>query len=84
MSYPLCKTDGVMNNNINVSGQLELGFNGNVRVASARPRQTRIVRAQWWFNKMRAAVDNAISWRAQPAPAPEQIWFHPPHGTAGA
>jgi len=72
-----------MNNSINVSGQLELGFNGNARIAPARPRQTRIERAQWWFGKMRAAVDRATSWGAQPAPTPEQIWFHPPRGTAG-
>ena len=64
-----------MNNNINVSGQLELGFNGNVRVTPARRQQTRIERAQWWFTKMRAAVDNALSWSDKPAPQPQQIWL---------
>lgn len=75
MSYPLCETGGVMNNNINVSGQMELGFNGNARTAPARARQTRIERAQWWFNKMRATVDNAMSWSAKPTPPPQQIWL---------
>ena len=75
MSYPLCKTGGVMNNNMNVSGQLELGFNGNTRGATARHQQTRIERAQWWFNKMRTTVDNAMSWSAKPTPPAQQIWL---------
>jgi len=64
-----------MNNNINVSGQLELGFNSNVRIAPSRVRQTRIERATWWFNKMRATVDNAMSWSAKPTPPAQQIWL---------
>ena len=64
-----------MNNNINVSGQLELGFNGNAQRAIARRQQTRIERAAWWFNKMRATVDNAMSWGAKPAPPAQQIWL---------
>lgn len=75
LSYPLCETGGVMNNNINVGGQLELGFNGNARVASAHRKQTRIERANWWFTKMRAAVDGAMSWSAKPTPPPQQIWL---------
>jgi hypothetical protein len=63
-----------MNNN-NVSGQLELGFNGNGRVAPSRPRQTRIERAAWWFNKMRTTVDNAMSWSTKPTPPAQQIWL---------
>lgn len=64
-----------MNNNINGGGQLELGFNGNVRANLSRRKQTRIERAQWWFSKMRAAVDNATNWSAKPAPQAEQIWL---------
>ena len=64
-----------MTNNINVGGQLELGFNGNARIVLVGRKQTRIERAQWWFTKMRAAVDNARNWSAKPAPQPEQIWL---------
>jgi len=65
-----------MNNIINVSGQLELGFNGSSPRPSTR-RQTRVERAAWWFTKMRAAVDNAMSWSATPTPPPQQIWLGP-------
>ena len=75
MSYPLDQTGRVMNNIINVTAQLELGFNGTTGHRVARRRQTRIERAAWWFGKMRAAVDNAISWSAKPTPPPQQIWF---------
>lgn len=75
LSYPTCETGGVMNNNINVTGQLELGFNGNARVTNTRRNQTRIERAAWWFTKMRATVDNAMSWSAKPTPPAEQIWL---------
>jgi len=64
-----------MNNNLNVGGQLELGFNGSARTGVMRRKETRIERAQWWFTKMRAAVDGATSWSAKPAPQPEQIWL---------
>jgi hypothetical protein len=64
-----------MNNNINVPGQLELGFNGTARTTTPRRRQTRIERAAWWFGKMRAAVDNAITWGGKPTPPPQQIWL---------
>jgi hypothetical protein len=64
-----------MNNNINVTGQLELGFNGTASRAVTRTRQTRIERAAWWFNKMRAAVDGAMAWSPKPTPPPQQIWF---------
>ena len=64
-----------MNNNIKVSGQMELGFNGNAQRASTRRQQTRIERAAWWFGKMRATVDNAMSWSSKPTPPPQQIWL---------
>ena len=64
-----------MNNNINAGGQLELGFNSNGRVAMTRRQQTRIERATWWFNKMRATVDSAMSWNAKPTPPAQQIWL---------
>ena len=52
--------------------QLELGFN----VTSARSlgrRAERVARAQWWFDRMRAAVKNA--WQEQTRPRPQQIFL---------
>ena len=53
--------------------QLELGFNATSTRISGQPREQRVARAQWWFNKMRAAVKNA--WQEQTQPRPEQIVF---------
>lgn len=55
--------------------QLELGFNG-VRIPSgAAPREGRIARANWWFARMRAVVEDAMDWSAAAEPRPEQIWI---------
>jgi hypothetical protein len=56
--------------------QMELGF-GSARVCpSATRRQRRLSRANWWFERMREAVDRAFDWQpAPPPPRPEQIWF---------
>ncbi len=74
MSYPPCEAGGVMNNN-NVTGQMELGFNSNAARTSRRRHPTRTERAAWWFGKMRAAVDGAVTWSAKPTPPPQQIWL---------
>ena len=55
------------------TNQLELGFNGTQTRILGRRRETRVTRAQWWFAKMRAAVENA--WQEQAQPRPEQIWM---------
>jgi len=55
--------------------QMELGL-GNARPCpSAGSRQRRQSRANWWFERMREAVDKALDWRPAPPPRPEQIWF---------
>jgi hypothetical protein len=54
--------------------QLELGFNGTQRRIFGRPRP-RVTRAQWWFAKMREAVEHAMDWQAEAQPRPEQIWM---------
>jgi hypothetical protein len=51
--------------------QLELGFNGTQSRIYGRQRQVPMTRAQWWFAKMREAVENA--WQEQTRPRPEQI-----------
>ena len=55
--------------------QLELGFNGLPPRAGAAGREGRIARASWWFNRMRAIVENAMDWSATSQPRPEQIWM---------
>jgi len=58
-----------------ITGQLELGF-GSERVnRPATPRQRRLGRAQWWFERMRQVVDRAIDWPAAPVARPEQTWL---------
>jgi len=52
--------------------QLELGFNGTPARLTRRP-ETRVARAQWWFDRMRAAVKNA--WPEPPPARPQQIWM---------
>jgi len=57
------------------NGQLEMSFaNGRSSVARV-PRQRRLSRAQWWFQRMRQAVDCAMDWQAVPPPRAEQTWF---------
>jgi hypothetical protein len=53
--------------------QLELGFNGLPPRAAGR--EGRIARADWWFNRMRAIVEDAMDWNAAAQPRPEQIWM---------
>ena len=55
--------------------QLELGFNGIPLPARTARREGRIARANWWFAKMRAAVENAMDWQNETQPRPEQIWM---------
>ena len=57
--------------------QLELGFNGTPKRLLGRRRETRVARAQWWFAKMRATVENA--WPAPAQPRPEQTWMPGAH-----
>jgi len=55
--------------------QLELGFSGLPPQANSTRREGRIARANWWFAKMREAVENAMDWQAASQPRPEQIWM---------
>ena len=55
--------------------QLELGFNGLPPRANGAGREGRIARADWWFHRMRAIVENAMDWSAPAEPPPEQIWM---------
>lgn len=55
--------------------QLELGFNGTQTRIFGRRREQRAARAQWWFAKMRAAVENAMDWQNETPTRAEQIWI---------
>jgi len=59
--------------------QLEMSFDAS---ASFRPRirPRRQSRAQWWFDRMRDVVDQALDWRPAPTPRPEQIQLALVHG----
>ena len=58
-------------------GQLEMSFGGARGCAS--PRQRRLSRAQWWFQRMRQVVDGARDWQAAPPARPEQTWLPGTH-----
>ncbi len=55
--------------------QLELGFNGTQTRIFGRQREQRVAQAKWWFEKMRAAVENAMDWQNEAPARPEQIWM---------
>jgi len=53
--------------------QLELGFNGTSICRTHRRRGVSAQRAQWWFARMREAVQNA--WPESASPRSEQTWL---------
>jgi hypothetical protein len=55
--------------------QLELGLNGGPARILGRRRETRMARGQWWFARMREAVENAMDWQNGGEPRSEQIWM---------
>ena len=55
--------------------QLELGFHQSVLRITVRKQ--RALRAAWWFEQMRRAVDSAIDWRHPAKAHPEQIQLIP-------
>ena len=55
--------------------QLEMSFNASIRCRQAVPSRPRRSRAQWWFNRMRAVVDNALDRTPAPSPRPEQRYL---------
>jgi hypothetical protein len=59
-----------------INQQLELGFNGTQTRIPGRRRESRMARGQWWFARMRQAVENAIDWQTAGAEGrPEQTWM---------
>jgi hypothetical protein len=54
------KVGGMMNTN-----QMELSLKAKQVRATARQKQQRQQRAQWWFAQMRRVVDTAMEWKPQ-------------------
>lgn len=75
MSDPLCKNVVKRKHIMTTNQQLELGFNGVQTRADGSRREGSIARANWWFNRMRDIVGNAMDWSAVAEPRPEQIWM---------
>jgi hypothetical protein len=72
MSDPIC--EDVRMKNVTTE-QMELGLAKQRACPSLNRRQKRMARANWWFGRMRQAVDQALDWAPAPQPRPEQIWF---------
>lgn len=54
--------------------QLELGLSGaNASSSSPPPQPPPILRAEWWFDRMRRTVAEAIDWSPHPPARPEQV-----------
>ncbi len=49
------------------TNQMELSLKSKQMRATARQKQRRQQRAQWWFAQMRRAVDSALEWKPQKA-----------------
>lgn len=58
--------------------QMELGFNAKLIHPLPR-RESRAMRAKWWFGQMRQLVNNAVDWTARPEPRAEQAWLEISH-----
>ncbi len=65
----------IMTTNNATNEQLELGFNGLPLNIVSPKREGRIARANWWFAKMREAVESAMDWQTIKEPRPQQIWM---------
>ena len=59
--------------------QLELEFKGRLLPVKPSRREGRIARANWWFAKMREAVEDAMDWQAANAARPQQMWMPGAH-----
>jgi hypothetical protein len=57
--------------------QMELGLGKGRVCPSVNRRQRRLSRANWWFDRMRQAVDGALDGQPPPPP-PEQVWMELP------
>lgn len=76
MSHPTDYDSGKnLNQTMTNQRQLELGFEQARAFQLAHRRQPKPSRAQWWFQQMRQAVDQALDWQPVPAAPPQQTWL---------
>jgi hypothetical protein len=62
-----------------MNGQLELSLENARACRACNPRQRRLARANWWFQRMRQIVDHALDWEPRHAPRPQQMVFPGAH-----
>jgi len=55
------------------TNQMQLGLKAKQLRATARQKQQRQQRAQWWFAQMRRVVDTALEWKPSESGRPEQV-----------
>jgi hypothetical protein len=65
-----------------MNSQMELVFGKTQECPSRARRQRAQGRAQWWFNRMRDAVDRALDRVPVAAPRPQQLVFEGTHRLA--
>jgi hypothetical protein len=54
-------------------GQMELSLASDTQLRHHHCRLEPSLRARWWFDRMRAAVDRALDWPTAPLPRPEDL-----------
>ena len=55
--------------------QMELGMCSQIRNSYRNAREARLMRARWWFGRMRAVVDLALPPRPATRARPEQTYL---------
>ena len=68
--------------NMKTKQQLEIALESKNTCPRVYRSRARRVRARWWFNQMRAVVDNATDWKAAPRPTGEQTYLLPDSRTS--
>jgi hypothetical protein len=58
-----------------IDEQMELGFGTAIACRVGTRNHQRLSRANWWFERMRRVVEEAMDWKPNPTPRPEQIWL---------
>lgn len=64
---------GHKDKNMKTNQQLELGFRGAPARRNGKTTTARMARAQWWFARMREAVDSAMDWPGESAVRPDPM-----------
>ena len=60
---------------MHTNDQLELRLDRRTPYVALRRRRLRAGRAQWWFEQMRQAVNEALDWQPPRQAPAQQIWL---------